>query len=308
MLKLKAWLEGVDPYAIHRIAFHKALFISTVMVYVYWIFHPQNFVSFVTPFLLIFFYELPIVNSFQKKDNLLLFIAASLLFVNITFDLIYPFKFTFFFYSIFFFVVLHKIVLNYFYAFKNLSMLIIGAGAIILNMSPSSNFQVVYDMVYSMMLSLIALIICLRIAPNRYFEVWKRALQNYIECLEADIEASLKEGRFSAIQDEITRFELVRNYQCLVEKKYILPTFRIANSIRNIQLSLDNLYYEEKNNHFWGEVKMCLNQFKHHLARSSPYEPQFEHLTPKTTLQQYVLDCLTNGFTHWNRLCNARFN
>ncbi|PJD96834.1 MAG: hypothetical protein CK423_00135 [Legionella sp.] len=308
MLQFKSWVEKVDPYTILRITLYKALFIATAIVYVYWFFHPQNIISYVTPFMVLFYYESPIVSTFEKKKRLLLFMGGSLLFVNVTFDLVYPFKGIFFFYSLLVFMVLHQMVLKYFYAFKNLSLLIISSGALVLSTSPPANFQVSYDMIYSMSLSLITVMVCLQIVPNRYFQVWNRTLQHYIDYLIADIDASMQDGHYSAIQDEITRFEMVRNYQQLVEKKYLLPTFRVATYIRNIQLSLDNLFYEEKNEAFWSGVRMHLVAFKKHLAEGSPYRPQSAYLAIDTVLQQFVMDCLSKVFTHWNDLCVEKNN
>ncbi len=301
--RFKFWLEQVDPYAIQRVVFYKALFIATVMVYVYWLFLPVNFLAFVCPFFMVFFYETPSIASFAKKEQLLLFLGAGIISVNVSFNLIYPFKVTFFFFSLILLALLYYLVLKYFYAFKNLTMLMLSSGAIILSGQPPATLQTAYDLISAVLLSMTTLLICLRVVPNHYLVVWRKALQHYIAHLEEDINASLNEHHYTAIQDEITRFEMVRNYQRLVGKQYILPTFRIATYIRNIQLSLDNLYYEEKNEQFWCTVNHHLQQFKHHLIISAPYNPQELHLNPNTFLQHYVCTNLKRSFSHWSALC-----
>lgn len=46
----KHWLEKVDPYAIQRIVLYKCLFIATVQAYVYWLFLPNSFMMYFSPF------------------------------------------------------------------------------------------------------------------------------------------------------------------------------------------------------------------------------------------------------------------
>lgn len=69
MSKFKQWLDTVDPYGIQRITFYKSLFLATVLVYVYWLFLPVSFVTFVTPFFTMSLYERPGISSFKKKNN-----------------------------------------------------------------------------------------------------------------------------------------------------------------------------------------------------------------------------------------------
>lgn len=53
--------------------------------------------------------------------------------VSVSFYLVYPFKGTFFFFSTLVLTVLYFFVLRYFYALKNLTMLIIATGAVVLS-------------------------------------------------------------------------------------------------------------------------------------------------------------------------------
>ncbi|WBV68761.1 hypothetical protein PGH46_00455 [Legionella pneumophila] len=69
MSKFIEWIDEVDPYAVQRIALYKSLFIATVMAYVYWVFRPTNFTAFFSPFLLVRFYESPVLPALKRKNT-----------------------------------------------------------------------------------------------------------------------------------------------------------------------------------------------------------------------------------------------
>lgn len=306
MSKFKQWLDVVDPYAIQRIALYKALFLATIMVYVYWLFLPVSITTFIAPFFMMSLYEVPGISSFKKKEQLLLFIGGSLMFVSTSFYLVYPFRVTFFFFSVAVLTALYLLVLRYFYALKNLTMLTIATGAIVLSTDPPANLQVAYGFISSIAITIITALICLRVFPNQYLTIWNRALQKFILYFEEDIENSMRHEHNKPIKEEIVHFEMVRHYQRLVGKKYIFPTYRIAVYIRAIQLALDNLYYEEKNEFFWLGIKTNLHRLRLNMADYAPCDLADIGMVPTTKLQQYVWGCLSRAFIHWNNLCMLR--
>lgn len=143
----------------------------------------------------------------------------------------------------------------------------------------------------------------MRVFPNQYLTVWNRSLQKFILYFEEDIENSLKQDPNKPIKEGIIHFEMVQNYQRLVDKKYMLTTFRIAVHIRAIQLSLDNLYYEEKSEMFWLGVKNNLQQLRLNMATYNLCNLLNIGIEPTTKLQHYVWTCLSRTFIHWNQLC-----
>ncbi|WP_019216464.1 hypothetical protein [Legionella tunisiensis] len=90
--RFKHWLDEVDPYTIQRGALRKALFIATIMTYVYWLFLPVSYMSFILPFFILSIYEIPALSNFKKKEQLLVFISLSVLIISVSFYLIYPFR------------------------------------------------------------------------------------------------------------------------------------------------------------------------------------------------------------------------
>ncbi|WP_019216463.1 hypothetical protein [Legionella tunisiensis] len=139
-------------------------------------------------------------------------------------------------------------------------MMTLAIGTIILSTEPEGNLQIAYGFISSIILSCLTIIICLKIYPHQYIRVWNRALANFINYLENDIENALRQDKVSMAG--IIHFEMVRNYQRLVGQKNFLTCYRIAVYIRNIQLSLDNLYYEKKNEVFWRSIKKTFINFK----------------------------------------------
>lgn len=303
MSKFKLWLDAADPYTIQRKALYKALFISTIMVYVYWIFMPVEYMAFILPFFMLSLYEMPIVSSFKKKEQLLLFISVGVLVVSVSFYLVYPFRVFFFFFSLLILTALYFLVLHYFYSLKNIVMLTLSTGTIVLGVEPEGNLQIAYGFISSIALASCAVFFCFKIMPNRYLSIWNKALQNFICYFEGDIENVLVDKKHKFIKEEIIHFEMVRHYQRLVGKKYLLPSFRMAVYIRNIQLSLDNLYYENKNDAFWLDVKQNLNTLRTHMPAFSCCPMPVVHCPPETNLQHYVIDGLNRAVIQWNRLC-----
>lgn len=308
MSRFKQWLDEVDPYTIQRGAFRKGLFIATIMTYTYWFFLPVDYMSFILPLFILSVYEMPVLNSFLKKGQLLLFISLAVLLISVSFYLVYPFRGVFFFFAVLVLAVVYFVVLHYFYALKNLIMMTMSIGTIILSTQPEGNLQIAYGFISSITISCLTVMICLRIYPHQYLRVWKRALEQFIKYFEQDIENALRENKYKIIMEEIVHFEMVRNYQRLVGKKYFLTCFRIAVYIRNIQLSLDNLYYEKKNELFWSSVKDNLHYLRLNMNNYSRCKaPQFT-FQPETKLQHYAADCLNRAFIHWNILCKLRHN
>ncbi|CDZ77145.1 hypothetical protein BN59_01427 [Legionella massiliensis] len=304
--RFKNWLEEVDPYTIQRGALHKALFIAIVITYVYWFFLPVNYLSFILPFFIVSLYETPILSSFKKKEQLLLFSSLAVTFVSVSFYLVYPFRGTFFFFSLFVLAGLYFLVLRYFYALKSLVMLVLSTGTIVLGTEPEANLQIAYGIISSVALSSITVMICLKVFPNQYLRVWNKALQGFIKYFEEDIENALLENNRRFIKEPIIHFEMVRNYQRLVGKKYLLSSYRVAVYIRNIQISLDNLYYEQKTEIFWRSVKTNLNHLRLNMDSYTPCPPPKIDFPPQTKLQHYIVDCLNRAFAHWNNLCRLR--
>jgi hypothetical protein len=304
--KFKLWLDTVDPYFIQRSALHKSLFIATIIVYVYWFFLPADYMAFILPFFMISLYEMPILSNFKKKEQLLYFIMFAVLIISVSFYLVYPFRGVFFFFSLVALILLYFFVLRYFYALKSLIMLSLSTGTIVLSTEPQGSLQIAYGFISSIALSAFTLFICLKIAPNHYLKIWNKALQHFIEYFEKDIENALKENNLKLIKESITHFEMVRNYQQLVGKKYLLTSYRVAVYIRNIQLSLDNLYYEKKNDLFWLEVKRNLHILRMNMNTYTPCDLSTLQFYPETSLQHYVVTCISRAFVHWNQLCKLQ--
>ncbi len=297
-------MDQVDPYAVQRIALYKSLFIATLMVYDYWLFLPTNLIAFFSPFLMIRFYESPALSSFKEKEGFLVFAAVGTILISVSFYLLYPFKVVLFFYSMAALATVYFYVLNNYYQLKNTTMLLLACGPAILNTEPQGNWLVVYDIVISVGIPMIPIIICLRLFPNQYLMVWKRALERFIQCLEQDIEASLSDHRDSMMQEEIAHLGMLRKYRRLVPKKYMLYTHKIANNVRNIQFSLDNLYYEEKNEAFWREIQKSLYFFRGAMKTNSHCHLPEMSVVPRTKLQHYVVNCLRQTCVYWNKLCS----
>ncbi|RUR09719.1 hypothetical protein [Legionella sp. km772] len=306
--KFKHWLDEVDPYTIQRGALHKALFIATMATYVYWFFLPVDYMAFILPFFILSVYEMPTLSNFKKKEQLLLFISLGVMIISVSFYLVYPFPVVFFFFSLGVLTILYFLVLRYFYALKNLIMMTLSIGTIILSTTPLGNLQMAYGFISSIALSSFTIMMCLRFFPHQYLRVWNRALAHFIQYFETDIENALVEDKYKTIMEEIIHFEMVRNYQRLVGKKYLLTSYRVAVYIRNIQLSLDNLYYEKKNEIFWRSIKNNLQQLRLKMSTYTPCAlPQID-FPPETKLQHYVANCLTKAFIHWNKLCKLRYS
>lgn len=306
MLRFNQWLDEVDPYTIQRMALSKALCIATIMMYAYWIFLPVNFMAFILPFFVASLYELPIVSTFKKKEELLLFICGTVILISVSFYLLYPFKGIFFFFSLWVFTLLYFVVLKYFYALKSLVMMILSTGTIILATEPEGVLQIAYGFISSMLITSITLILCLRIIPNQYLRVWNRALQHFIQCLEQSIGNALLRMNDRFTKEEVLHFEMVRNYQRLVGQKYMLMTFRMAVYLRNIQLSLDNIYYEPKNEFFWLTIQKNLLALRMNMSTYTPCAFFLEQFNPETKLQIYVKKCLKQTIKQWNNLCTIQ--
>lgn len=308
--KFNRWLDGIDPYALQRIMLYKCLLIATVGVYVYWLFQPQSFLAFFSPFFLIALYEAPALSTFKEKERVLIFIAVAIILISVSFYLIYPFRVFFFFFSVFVLTATYFYVLKYFYALKNLTMLLIATGAVVLSTEPSANLEVAYGFISSTALSSTMTLICLKFFPNLYLIPWSKALQKFIQCLEKDIDCAITQSKDNptGIGTEIIHLGMVRNYRSLVPKKYMMPTYRISVNLRNIQHALDNVYYETKNELFWYGIKNNIHTLRVHMNSYSPCGEPKMSLEPKTQLQHYVTRCLHQTFIHWNRLCSLHQN
>ncbi|KTD09126.1 hypothetical protein Lgra_2361 [Legionella gratiana] len=301
--KFKQWLDEVDPYALQRITLYKCLFIATVEVYVYWIFQPVSFIGFFMPFLLVSLYEAPVLPTFKEKEQLLIFITIGVILISVTFYLVYPFRVIFFFFSVFALSVTYFFVLKYFYTLKNLTMLLISSGALVLSVEPPANLEVAYGFISSIALSMTFVFICLRIFPNMYFIVWNRALQKFIQYLEKDIDLTIHKNDKKPTWEEITHLGIARNYTKMLPKKYMMSAYRLSVNVRNIQHSLDNLYYETMNEAFWYGIKHNLLWLRFQMHTYSPCGIPKLPREPKTKLQHHVAHCLEQSFSSWNKLC-----
>lgn len=306
MSQFKQWLEAHDPYGLQRIVLYKALFIATVGTYVYWLFLPASFQSFFSFFLVLAFYESPALLTFAEKERLLIFMGIAIMLISVSFYLVYPFKGTFFFFSVAVLALTYFSVLKYFYALKNLTMLLIVNGAIILSTEPQGNLQVAYSFISAIALAMTTTLICLRVLPNQYLHVWNKAVQKFIHCLEEDIHYAIKEEKNSVTEAEILHLGIARNYRKLLPKKYMMQAYRIATNLRNIQHSLDNLYYETKNELFWHGIKDNLQALRLKMPTYTPCELLPMPIAAETKLQHYIMHCLHQAFTHWNTLCSLQ--
>jgi hypothetical protein len=300
--KFKQWLDDIDPYGMQRIALQKALFIATASVYVYWLFRPVNFQSFIIPFIVLPFYESPAISSFAEKERLLIFIALGIILITVSFYLVSPFTGTFFFFSVFVLMLTYFSVLKYFYALKPLAMFLIVTGSLILGTNPPANLQVAYSLISSIALTMITALICLRIFPNRYLLVWNKTMQQFIYSLEEDIEYAIKQIPKSSVE-EITQISIVRSYRKLIPFKYLRQAYRISINLRNIQFCLASLYFEKKNEVFWYAVKANLESLRLKMKTYTPCGLPQIPIEPETNLQHYTRSCLRQVFINWDKLC-----
>ena len=299
-------LDSVDPYALHRIMLYKALFVATIEVYIYWIFRPANFISFFSPSFLVVLYEAPVLATFKQREQLLIFISIAIILISVSFYLVYPFRVTFFFFSTIVLSITYFYILKHFYMLKNLTMLLLATGALILETQPPANLQIAYSFVSSIFLSMTTALICLRIVPNMYLIVWNRALQHFIQCLEIDISRAITQSGNQPTAEQILHLGMIRNFRRLIPPKYLMQAYRISVNIRNIQLALDNLYYESKNELFWYGIKNNLEVLRSKMKNYTPCSPPQMPMEPETQLQSYVMYCLVQTFTRWNKLCFLR--
>lgn len=306
--KFKQWLDEVDPYALQRITLYKCLFVATVEVYVYWLFRPVSFLTFFSPFLLVGMYEAPTLTTFKEKERLLFFIGTAIIIISVSFYLVYPFRGIFFFFSVFAFAVTYFCVLKYFYALKNLTMMLIATGAVVLSTEPPANLEVAYGFISSTTLAVLFVFMSLRCFPNVYLIIWNRALQKFIQYLEEDIDAAINQNHKNPIGEEIRHLGMVRNYRRMLPKKYIMQAYRMSVNIRNIQHALDNLYYEKKNEVFWYGIKNNLYWLRLNMKTYTPCGIPTMPVEPETKLQHYIAHCLQEAFIRWNKLCFLRHN
>lgn len=304
--KFNQWLDEVDPYALQRITLYKCLFIATVEVYVYWLFRPVSFIGFFIPFLLTSLYEAPVLPTFKEKERLLIFIAIGVVLISVSFYLVFPFRVMFFFFSVFVLYVTNFYVLKYFYTLKNLTMLLISSGALVLSIEPPANLEVAYGFISSIAISMTSVFICLKIFPNMYFIVWNRALQKFIHYLEKDIDLTITKNDKKPTWEEITHLGMARNYTRLLPRKFLMPAYRVSVNIRNIQHSLDNLYYETMNEAFWYGIKNNLFWLRLQMNSYSQCAMPQLPVAPQTKLQHHVALCMERSFSNWNKLCSLK--
>ncbi len=306
MSKFKQWLDEHDPYGLQRVVLHKALFLATIGTYVYWLFLPVSFQSFFSFFLVLAFYESPALLTFREKERLLIFMGLATMLISVSFYLVYPFKGTFFFFSVLVLALTYFSVLKYFYALKNLTMLLIVNGAIILSTETLANLQVAYNFISAIALAMTTTLISLRLYPNQYLRVWNKAVQKFIYCLEEDINCAINEEKNSVTEAEILHLGIARNYRKLLPRKHMMQAYRIATNLRNIQHSLDNLYYETKNETFWYGIKNNLQLLRLKMPTYSTCDLLPMPIEAQTKLQHYIMHCLQKTFTHWNNLCSLQ--
>jgi len=101
--KVINWFEKVDVYGVQRVVFHKALFILTVMVFAYWLFRPTYPLAYTAPLLVAVLYEVPRSHP-RERNKQLYFLFFIVLTCTVSFYLLFPFKFIFLFYTLYFFV------------------------------------------------------------------------------------------------------------------------------------------------------------------------------------------------------------
>lgn len=305
ILKLDNWLDEVDPYGIKQLTLYKSCFIATILVFTYWISRPAVFNAYFVPVLMMPFYELPVLKSFQDRNRLLLFIFIVMPLGGISFYLLFPFKFFFLFYAIIFFLTSYYIVGKFFPQLKALTMLLVVNSAIETSLYPEANLQIAYNIFFSGALSMTVIFVCLKIFPNRYFQVWSKAMQNFIGCLENEIESSILGLDKKAQLDEVRHINMARLYQRFIPTEYLMNVHRLSVSIRNIQFALDNVYDKDKNEVFWYTVKNELSNFKGAMKDGRAISQGF-YFEVETILQRHVADYLNRAVKSWNVLCARR--
>ncbi len=296
-------MNQVDPYAIQRVALHKAIFIATILTFIYWFFRPENFLMFVAPLIVTAWYEMPFLSSQKEKNETMVFIFTSVITTAISFYLIYPFKLVFPVYAIILFIILFSLIWTRRPKIRNVPMLIISIGALSLSIQPMASLQIGIGIFSSMILSMLVLLICLNLYPNVALIIWTRAMQHYIRCIEGDITATIEHLPLSSLSEEVQHVDIVRSYQTLLPKTCFSPAFKLYFNIRNIQFALNSIYYQEMNPLFWNAVKNHLQELRQHM--SIPLQIDFSTivLNPSTPFQHLINTYLLTAIRHWNALC-----
>jgi len=301
--KTTTWLNTVDPYLIKRLALYKALFITTLMVYAFWLMRPNNLTAFVVPIFLMAFYEAPILKTYREKDFLFGFMSIALIVGGVSFYLLFPFKFYFLFYALAYFACVYYFVNKWFPSIKALTMLVVINAAIETGTTPAASLQIVFEMIFASCLSFAIIFVCFKKLPNKNTSIWLRALTKYIACLEQEIAMLLSSSPKTFLYEEVRHINMLRAYQSLIPKQHIMHAHRIGVCIRNLQFALDNSLTEQANDVFWHAVQKALQQYRIAIEKKRPITLQTIELNKPSALQKQVLHYLKTTSIHWNKLC-----
>ncbi len=303
MSKLSHWLDTVDPYAVQRTILRKALVVSTIMVLVYWLFKPANYIAFILPVFTIGLYEAPVLSRFKQKERALCFIFIAMIICSISFYVIFPFRIFFLLYSCVFFSVLYFLVHRFISPLRNSTMLIMSTSAFFMTIKPYADLQIAYNIFFSSILSMTTLFITLKFLRYGYFGNWLLAQQKFIQSLEQNIHFAMSTSNTSFFMEEVNHIDMVYAYRSLLQKKYLIHAYKISYNMRNIQFALNNIYDQEKHEEFWQRVTYHLHGLRISMRlRRAHYWPE-QALNPETLLQKYTMNYLEQAILRWNKLC-----
>lgn len=300
--KLVNWMDDVDPYMIQRLAVGKAVFMATVLVFVYWVFRPVSFSAFIMPAILVYYYGNTLIQKAKEKERLLLFIYAAFIVGNVTFYLVYPFKVIFFYYALMFFMFIYFLLELYFNQLKSVAMLILAYSLVTLSDTPPANFQVVFNLFFSSILSIITIFICLRIYPNDAIQIWSRAMQKFLACMEKDIDRAIQGQPKRHDAEEVKHLSIIRAFRKMISKSEFGYVYRISINIRNIQFALNNLIFEVLNVEFWQAIQAKFRELRTNMDQRKTCSFPTEVIA-QTPLEHYVMRCLKKAINNWNQVC-----
>ncbi len=302
ILKHTRWLDGLDPYGMQRVVFQKALFIATIMTFVYWFAKPNNLLAFFIPLFVTVLYE-NVGSRFREKEKNLLFIYTVLLTTTVSFYLIYPFKLFFLFYAMFFLTLLYFITLHYYSSLKNGIMFVLALGSAQINNETVADLQTAYNICSSMLLSMGSIFFCLKIVHSNYDHIWRKAAALLLSSLEQEIESHLQHQQGATFFNEVYHLNVMRCYCTLFTLPQLRHTIKITNTIRNIQFSINNIPFDEENPLFWQQVKTILRHMEQAMLTNKPRPDLQAPDTAQSKLQRVLVNYLTRLLEQWNKLC-----
>lgn len=302
---VKNWLEKVDPYYTQRIILRKALFIVVWLTAFNWLAKPDVFTAYALPCLLLTgFYENPSFNTYKQKDAALVFAFTVSGIGCVTFYLLYPFKFTLLFFALAHFSCLYFFCDRYYPKLKPLIMQTIIVSAINMTIEPSANLQIAVDMFFCVMLALMVTFTALKLHPNLYPIVWRKAFSYYLASVVEEIGHAINKFDSNTFVNGASHLNVIRAYRRLMPHELLRNITKVTVNIRNIQLAVNHLYLKDKNEQFWYDFQQEIRNY--YLAVVNKKEAKIGKINHDEYdfTETYVIESLRKSIDNWNKICN----